>query len=99
HKRMEQEGAQLLIGEQTARLEADAAQAALGESLSDGFVALSKDWRYTYVNQRAACLGGGPRTSLGGISGRSFRKVSGSLSSGLREGYGRADLHSDGELL
>src|SRR3989442_4579629 len=61
HKRMEKERAQLLIGEQTARLEADAARQQLGnilESVSDAFVALDKNWRYTYVNQQAAHLFG-----------------------------------------
>ena len=60
-KRAEEEHARLLIREQTARVEANAARQQLGnilERISDAFVALDRDWHYTYVNQQAATLFG-----------------------------------------
>jgi PAS domain S-box-containing protein len=56
-KRLEQRHADALRREQNARLEADGARRLLGtvfERISDGFVALDTEWRYTYVNERAA---------------------------------------------
>ncbi len=60
-KEAEKDRARLLAEVQTSPLEAATAEEQLGnilESISDGFVALDKAWRYTYVNRKAASLFG-----------------------------------------
>ncbi|HWP36312.1 MAG TPA: PAS domain S-box protein, partial [Gemmatimonadales bacterium] len=55
-KQAELERARLLTAESQARTEAHTAQAELErilERVADGFVALDRDWRYTYVNAKA----------------------------------------------
>jgi PAS domain S-box-containing protein len=68
-KEAEKERARLLAGMRASSLEADIAQPQLGnilESISDGFVALDKTWRYTYVNRQAAGLfGRSPQDLIG----------------------------------
>ena len=68
-KEAEKERARLLAGMQASSLEADIAQPQLSnilESISDGFVALDKTWRYTYVNRQAAGLfGRSPQDLIG----------------------------------
>src|ERR1700754_1381278 len=57
-KRAEEARAQL-IREQVARAEAEAAQkrvASILESITDGFIALDRQWRFTYVNNAAEVL-------------------------------------------
>ncbi|MBC8096957.1 MAG: PAS domain-containing protein [Akkermansiaceae bacterium] len=44
--------------------EANSRVAEILESITDAFVALDRDWRYTYVNERAAQILGMPRTEL-----------------------------------
>lgn len=45
------------------------------ESISDGFVTLDRQWRYTYVNQKAGqFLNRRAEDLLGKISGRSFQQ-------------------------
>src|SRR5205085_10298678 len=60
-KRGEEERARLLARAQSARAEAEAAHRQIESTLervSDAFVALDTDWRYTYVNQQAGELFG-----------------------------------------
>jgi PAS domain S-box-containing protein len=60
-KRAQVERERLLAEQFAARAEADAAQqrvAHILESVSDAFVALDRDWRYVYVNQKAAQIFG-----------------------------------------
>jgi PAS domain S-box-containing protein len=68
-KEAEKERARLLAGMQASSLEGDIAQPQLSnilESISDGFVALDKTWRYTYVNRQAAGLfGRSPQDLIG----------------------------------
>lgn len=55
----EQERNQLLAQEQAARTEAEIARnriANILESITDGFYALDKEWRFTYLNQQAEQL-------------------------------------------
>ncbi len=55
-KEVEQDREQLLILERTARNEAEQSRAQVVnilESISDGFIALDKNWRFTYVNKQA----------------------------------------------
>jgi PAS domain-containing protein len=57
----EEEHTELLTREQAARHDAAAVRQQLDvilENVSDGLVALDKDWRYTYVNRHAAELFG-----------------------------------------
>jgi PAS domain S-box-containing protein len=57
----EEEHTELLTREQAARHDAAAVRQQLDvilENISDGLVALDKDWRYTYVNRHAAELFG-----------------------------------------
>ena len=56
-----EKGQPQLVGEGSVPLEVDATGhrlAGIFETVSDGFVALDKDWHYTYVNQQAANLFG-----------------------------------------
>ncbi len=65
----------LLAGERAARAEAEAAHKQVTdilESITDGFVALDRDWRFTYVNPEAERLTGLPR---GQMLGRSYWEV------------------------
>ena len=61
-KTLELERERLLLKEQEAHFRF----ATFLESMSDGFVALDRDWRYTYVNRRAAELLGRDPESLTG---------------------------------
>ena len=65
----EREG--LLEREQAARVEAEVARVRLAttlESIVDGFCAFDREWRYTYVNARAAeMLGRAPEDLLGTV--------------------------------
>lgn len=66
-KRAETERQQLLAAERAARIEAEAAQDRLVgilERITDGFVALDTNWRYTYVNHNAGELLGKPAEYL-----------------------------------
>jgi PAS domain S-box-containing protein len=59
HNRAEIERLQLLARELLARAEAETARnqiANILESITDGFYALDKDWRFTYLNQHAERL-------------------------------------------
>ncbi|MBI4545657.1 MAG: PAS domain S-box protein [Gemmatimonadetes bacterium] len=61
--------AEVLAREQAARAEAEAARERLTnilESIRDGFVALDRGWRFTYVNRKAEELLGRPRAELVG---------------------------------
>lgn len=61
-ERVEREHRELAL-----RQEAEAAQARLRatlESITDGFYALDREWRFTYVNQRAKALMGRPHDDL-----------------------------------
>ena len=58
-KRAEEERLQLLEREQAARAYADAARNRIEnilESITDGFFALDREWRFTYINQQAELL-------------------------------------------
>ncbi len=58
-KQVEKELKNLVIREQTARTEAEVTRKHLAntlESISDAFVALDNEWRYTYVNEKAGQL-------------------------------------------
>jgi PAS domain S-box-containing protein len=60
-KRAEAEHTQLLITDQAGYPGPDTVKQQLGnvlERVSDGVIALDRDWRYTYVNQQAATLFG-----------------------------------------
>src|SRR6266487_3018067 len=60
-KRAEEQLPQLLAREQAARAEVEAAWERLAnvfEAITDAFVALDTEWRYTYVNQRAGQIFG-----------------------------------------
>ncbi|HEY3231100.1 MAG TPA: PAS domain S-box protein, partial [Roseiflexaceae bacterium] len=60
-KRAEEQLPQLLAREQAARAEIETARERLAnvfEAITDAFVALDTDWRYTYVNQRAGHIFG-----------------------------------------
>jgi PAS domain S-box-containing protein len=75
-KQAEEERAQLLAREQAARADSEAARSAaekareqaskILESITDGFLAFDREWRFTYLNhQGAATLGRPPEELLG----------------------------------
>ena len=75
-KQAEEERAQLLAREQAARADSEAARSAaekareqaskILESITDGFLAFDRKWRFTYLNhQGAATLGRPPEELLG----------------------------------
>ena len=75
-KQAEAERAQLLVREQAARADSEAARSAaekareqvskILESITDGFLAFDREWRFTYLNhQGAATLGRPPEELLG----------------------------------
>ncbi len=68
-REVENECEHLLARERQARQESDATNRLLSsilERVSDGFVALDKEWRYTHVNDKAgAYLGRRPETLIG----------------------------------
>jgi PAS domain S-box-containing protein len=75
-KQAEEERAQLLVREQAARADSEAARSAaekareqvskILESITDGFLAFDREWRFTYLNhQGAATLGRPPEELLG----------------------------------
>ncbi|MBE9224925.1 PAS domain S-box protein [Phormidium sp. LEGE 05292] len=54
-KQVEAEREQLLLREQTARVEAESAKEEISEileSITDGFVAFDRQWRFTYINHK-----------------------------------------------
>src|SRR6185503_7020475 len=60
-RRGEEEKEQLLVRERQARRESEAAHRLISsvlERVSDGFVSLDSDWRYTHVNEKAAAMFG-----------------------------------------
>ena len=66
-RREDAEREELLIREQTARIEAEIAReqifGILG-SITDGFMAFDRDWRFTYLNQEGTRTLGRPREEL-----------------------------------
>ena len=70
-KHAEQERERLLNLEQTAHAQAEQAKQRITdilESITDAFVALDRDWQYTYVNQRAAAIFNRSREELIGTN-------------------------------
>jgi PAS domain S-box-containing protein len=66
-KAAEAERLELLEAEQAARAEAEQAQKRITDTLermTDAFVALDHDWRFTYLNTEAGSILGGPRDEL-----------------------------------
>lgn len=68
-KQVEAEKEQLLLREQTARVEAETAKEQITkilESITDGFVALDRQWCFTYINHEGTrTLGKPPQELLG----------------------------------
>jgi PAS domain-containing protein len=79
-KQAEEARERLLAAEQAARAEAEAARQQVSntlERISDAFGALDRDWRYTYVNEKAAQIFKRCRASCSASTfGRSFPKES-----------------------
>jgi PAS domain S-box-containing protein len=70
-RKRRQQQAQALIRETAAREQAEAASAELKnilERIGDAYIAFDADWRYTYVNQKAADLARKPASELIGRS-------------------------------
>ncbi|MGH9630526.1 MAG: PAS domain S-box protein, partial [Bryobacteraceae bacterium] len=71
-----------LAAERAARIEAEASErkiALILESISEAFIALDRDWRYTYVNRKAAELSGYPSEDLlGKVAWDFFPQAAGS---------------------
>jgi PAS domain S-box-containing protein len=67
HTRVEDERKRLLLVEQHARVESEAARQRLSsilDNLMDGFMLFDTEWRYTYINAQAGPFTGKPREEL-----------------------------------
>ena len=67
HKRVEEEHARLLVFEQMARTQAEAARTRMErilDNLTDGFMIFDETWHYTYINQQATPFTGKPWQEL-----------------------------------